>query len=125
MKVGALVLGILGGLWGVFDSIFALAIGEAGGTLNAPVAIAGGDIGAIFLGLIGIIGASLSIDRPLIASIVMIIGGVASLILMSAGFIIAAPLLIIGSIFAFIGYIQEKTKSAREELKRPKFKKVA
>lgn len=126
MKVGAMVLGLLGGLWGFFDSVFAVTIGEAGGALKAPVAVTGGDFVAIFLAIIGIVGASLSIDRPLIASIVMIIGGIASLIFMSAGFVIAAPLLILGSIFAFSGYMQEKTRpEAEKEMKGPKIKKVA
>lgn len=127
MKIAALILGALGGLWGLYDSAFSLFL-EAGKILETPAVeiTRVGGFAAIVLSISGIVGASLSVDRPGIASILMVISGIGGLVAVTTGFIVAGPLLIIGSIFAFIGYLQDKGQlMTGRETKREEAKKAA
>jgi len=113
MRIASLVLGILGGLFGLGGSIFALFVGGIGNALKAQGAqtVTGLGLAAIPLAIIGIIGGALSLSKPKAASWLMLISAVGGTIAISGAYIIAGLMLLVGAIFAFIE-ARKETKTA-------------
>lgn len=105
MKIAALILGILGGLAGLGGAVFALFIGGLGTALAVEEAstVTGLGLAAVPLGIVGIIGGALSIARPKVAAILMLVSAVGGLIAISAGYVVAFILLVAGGVFALVG----------------------
>lgn len=104
MKIASLILGILGGIAGIFGAILGVFIGGVGGAIGtegSSVVVIGGFL-AIFLSIIGIIGGAMAMAKPHMSGIMMSIAAVGGLIAISAGYIVAFPLLITGGIISFV-----------------------
>ena len=116
MKIAALILGILGGLAGLMAAVLVLGVGgffasleTTGFDAEGTSQIIGLGWAAIPIAILGIVGGSISIAKPKIAGILMLISGVGGFIAISAGWIIAGILLIIGGILAIVGNRQKST----------------
>lgn len=105
----ALVLGLIGGIFGIFAAIFAVFIGGLGAAFEADGAetVAGLGFLAIFVAILGIVGGALSKGRPGPAGILQLIAGIGGFILISGAWIISGPLLIVGGILALLGRPKE------------------
>lgn len=99
MVNGETILGITGGIFGIIGSIFAIIVGGIGAAFGVGLGVVYLGFGAIVFSIIGIVGAVL--DNKKIAAGLMLIAGVGGVIMVSVGYIIAAPLLIIAAILAF------------------------
>ncbi|MBC7343079.1 MAG: hypothetical protein H5U02_11685 [Clostridia bacterium] len=105
MKLAGLILGILGGLAGLVGGSMALFAGGIGSAFNAPGAetVAGLGFAAIPLAILGIVGGALAIGKPKLAAILMIISAIGGVIAISAFYSVAAILLGVGALLAFLG----------------------
>ncbi len=105
MKIAALILGIIGGIAGLFGAIFALGIGGIGTAVGAEGAtsMAGSGLAALALSLLGIVGGSMAIAKPKAAGIMMLIAAVGGLIAVFVAYIVAFPLLLTGGIMGLVG----------------------
>jgi len=91
-----LVLGILGGIFGIIGGIVILSVGLYSST------ILGYGISAIIASIIGMIGASLVVKYPLRGGIILIISGVWLLLSYSAYNLFGTVLLIAAGLLAII-----------------------
>lgn len=114
MRIAALILGILGGIAGILGGGFAVTVGGLGQVFNAEGAnlVTNLGVAAIPAGIVGIIGGALALAKPKLAGILMFVSAVAGLVLVSAAYLIAFILLVVGGILALIGQRELKQKSA-------------
>lgn len=105
MRVGALVLGIIGGIIGLFAAVFALGVGGIGGAVGAEGAstVVGLGWSALLLSILGIVGGALAMAKPRFAALLMLVAGIGGFISVSLFYIIAGPLLLVGALLAFLG----------------------
>lgn len=105
MRVGALVLGIIGGIIGLFAAVFALGVGGIGSAFETEGAstVVGLGWSALLLSILGIIGGALALAKPRFAALLMLVAGIGGFISVSLFYIIAGPLLLVGSLLAFLG----------------------
>jgi len=103
MRFGAMVLGVIGGIFGLGGAAFALAVGGIGEALE--VEKAGQTVwqgwAAVFLTLVGFLGAALAIVRPKLAAFLMFVAGVGGIIAVFVAYIFGGILLIIAALLAF------------------------
>ncbi len=102
MRIAALVLGVIGGIIGLFGAGAAIAIGGVGaavGAQNAGTAIGGG-WAALALSVLGIVGAALAMAKPKLAGWLMLIAAIGGFISVFLAYIVAGPLLVIGGLLA-------------------------
>lgn len=97
MKLAAIILGVVGGVAGVLSALFVLLLPEeieyfAGLETNLLVGLV---IVAIIASITGIVGGIVAISRPRIAGSIMILSGIAGIIALSIGYVVAGPLLIV------------------------------
>jgi len=123
MKIAAMVLGILGGVFGILGALFALFIGGLGAGLEDPEAgtVIGLGLAAIIISIVGIVGGAIALSRPAIAGYMMIASGILGFIAISAGYIVAGPLLVIGGALALFASRQgpkEEVITEEEEKRR-------
>lgn len=113
MKVAGLILGLIGGVAGIFGSIFAFGVSGVGTVVGAEGAgsLVGNGIAALIASLLGIVGGALAIAKPKIAGIFMLVAGVGGFIAVFVGYAVAAPLLIIGGILALVASKKQPTKT--------------
>lgn len=110
MKIAALILGILGGIIGLFVSLFGSIIAIGGAALGSPDSGFAGLVWATLgFSVLGIISGSLAIAKPRIAGKFLIISGIGGLISSSIFYIISAPLMVIAGIFALLGSRSQET----------------
>lgn len=102
MRVAALVLGIIGGIIGLFASGVALFVGGLGAALQSQGANQIISLGwaALLLSIIGIIGGAIAMAAPKFGGGMMLVAGVGGFISVSLAYIVAGPLLIIGGLLA-------------------------
>ncbi len=105
MRIAALVVGIIGAMAGFIGGVIALVAGGIGGAFGAESAgtVAGLGLAGIGFSVVGLVGAALAIAKPKIAAILMVISAVGGTISISAAYILAALLLAIAALFAFLG----------------------
>jgi hypothetical protein len=115
MRIGALVLGILGGIAIIAGTIVSYVLGVIViSAVGLDVAEwVGGLVWAVIpLALVSIIGGALAIAKPTFAGIIMLISGILGSIAISVGYLfggaflpgylLGAPLLIAGGVVALI-----------------------
>jgi len=105
MRTASLVLGIIGGVFGIIAGILAMLIGGAGAAFQATDSstIIGLGFAAIFIGVLGIIGGAVAPSYPKAAGIIQLISCVAGFIAVSLFWIFSGILLLIGAGLAFLG----------------------
>ncbi len=110
MKIASLILGLLGGISGLIAAILALGVGGLGATFSADGAntVVGLGLSAFFFALIAIVGGALAIAKPKVSGWMQLIACIGGLISISAFWAASFVLLLMGSIFAFIGAKQDK-----------------
>lgn len=99
MADAEMVLGVIGGVFGLLGAILAIVVGGIGAAFGMGSEILYLGFGAIMFSIIGIVGAVL--DNKGHAAALMLIAGIGGFIMVSAAYIIGGPLLIIGGILAF------------------------
>lgn len=108
MKIAALILGILGGIAGLFGAIFAFGVGGVGTALGEEAqSLVGNGIAALIFSLLGIVGGAMAMAKSKAAGIMMLIAAVGGLIAVFVGYIVAFPLLLIGGILSLVAAKQK------------------
>ena len=105
MRIAALILGIIGGIAGLFGAGLALTVGGIGsamGTANSSTVLVGGVI-ALVTSIVGIIGGAIALKAPRAAGWMMLAAALVGVFAISAGYVVACPLLLVGGILAFVG----------------------
>ncbi len=105
MRTGALVLGIIAGLFGIISAVLALFVGGIGGAVEAEGAqtVVGLGWAALFFSLLGLAGAALAMAKPVISAVIMLVAAIAIAISISLFAVIATPLFLIAALLAFLG----------------------
>ena len=105
MRTASLVLGIIGGVFGIIAGLLTLTIGGVGAAFDASGAesIAGRSFVAVLVGVVGIVGGALAPRYPKAAAVLQLISCVVGLILIGLFWIFSAILLLIGAALAFFG----------------------
>ena len=105
MRTASLVLGIIGGVFGIIAGILAMLIGGAGAAFEATDSgtVIGLGFAAIFIGVLGIVGGAVAPRYPKAAAIIQLISCVAGFIAVSLFWIFSGILLLIGAALAFFG----------------------
>lgn len=103
------VLAIIGGIFGILGSIFAVAMGGLfESTINEGEILIYLGIAGLFFSFMGMIGGFLR--NKTVVGIVMIVAGIGGLVSISAGFIVACPCFMLGGIFSLL----EKRKDKKQ-----------
>lgn len=115
MRIGALVLGILGGIVSIAGTIVTYVLGMiviSAVSLDVAEWVGGLVWAVIPLALVSIIGGALAIAKPTFASIIMLTSGILGFIAIYfgylfggtflIGYLLGAPLLIAGGLLALI-----------------------
>ena len=112
MRTAALVLGIVGGVFGIFGGLLAMLVGGIGAAFEAEGSgtVAGAGFAAIMLGVLGIIGGALANRKPKASAVLQLIAGALGFIAVSFAWILGGVLLLAGAVCAFLG--REKTVAA-------------
>ncbi len=110
MKIASLVLGILGGIAGLIAATLALGVGGLGAAFDAEGAstVIGLGWSAFLFALIAIVGGAIAIAKPKVSGWMQLIACIGGLISISAFWTVSFILLLMGSIFAFVGAKQDK-----------------
>lgn len=104
MSTASLVLGIVGGVFGILAGLLAMMVGGIGSAFEAEGSgsVVGLGFAAIMLGVLGIIGGALSNRSPGTASILQIIAAIGGFIAVSLFWVLSGVLLIAGGVMAFL-----------------------
>ncbi|QVV19504.1 hypothetical protein Sneaky_31 [Paenibacillus phage Sneaky] len=107
-------MGLTGGIFGIISGIIVIFVGGVGHAIGASGAQYVGSLGflAIFLSILGIVGAALSNAKPKLAGTFMVIAGIGGFISVSMAYILSAVLLIIGG---FMGLFKKTDKATPTE----------
>jgi hypothetical protein len=105
MRTTALVLGIIGGVFGIFAALFALAVGGISSAANVN---GGGQVVALgytafFVSIAAIVGGALAPKKPKAAAILLLLTGAGGFVCVSAFWLLSGPLLLVGALLAFLG----------------------
>jgi hypothetical protein len=105
VRTASLVLGIIGGVFGIIAGLLAMLIGGAGAAFEAQDSgtIIGLGFAAVFIGVVGIVAGALTPRYPKAAAILQLFSGVAGFIAVSLFWIFSGILLLIGGALAFYG----------------------
>jgi hypothetical protein len=114
MKIASLILGIIGGIIGLFAAGFALGIGAIGTATGAQGSdtVTGLGWAALALSVVGIVGGALALAKPRLAAVLMLIAGIGGFIAISLAYVVSGPLLIIGALLAFLGRAKRHPEAA-------------
>jgi len=101
-RTAEIILGVVGGIFGILSGIFALIVGGLGSAFDVSDAdlIIYLGFGAILLGVLGIIGGAIVNKNNKMAGGLMLASGILGFIAVSAFWTIAGILLIVGGILA-------------------------
>ncbi|HHW26377.1 MAG TPA: hypothetical protein GXX23_03430 [Firmicutes bacterium] len=113
MRIAALILGILGGVVGIFGGGLVSLVGGIGAALEVEGAstVTGLGFMAIPTSILGIVGGALAMSKPKTAGIMMLASAVLGVILVSAAYFFPGILLLVGGILALVGQKELETKS--------------
>ncbi|MFH1142001.1 MAG: hypothetical protein V1724_10195 [Chloroflexota bacterium] len=105
MRIAALVIGIIGAMAGFIGGLIALVAGGIAGAFGAESAgtVEGLGLAGIGFSVVGLVGAALAIAKPKVAAILMVISAVGGIISIFVAYILAALLLGIAALLAFLG----------------------
>ena len=105
MRIAALIIGIFGSVAGFIGAVFAVFIGGLGGAFGAEGAgeVAGLGFGALIASVVALVGAALALAKPRTSAVIMGVSAIAGLIFVSAAFVLGTILLLIATLFAFLG----------------------
>lgn len=112
-----LAMGIIGGIFGILASIFAMVFGGLGSAFGAEGAdqIVGLGFAAMLFSIVGIIGGSISKSKKKLAGWMLLISGVAGFICISLFFIISGILFIVAGLMGILSKSKVNTKLAPGE----------
>jgi len=115
MKLGATILGIVGGIAGAIGAVIAIMVGGMGSAFGAEGAETITVLGAVALGFafLGTVGGAIAIPKPKIAGVLMLVSGIGGIIAVSAAFAFGGVLLIVGGILALIALRKRKSAVAQ------------
>jgi len=118
VRVAALILGLLGGLFGIGGAVFAIFVGGVGDAFGAQDAslVMGLGTAAVVISIVGLVGGALALSKPKIASFLMLASAIAGFIAISAAYAIAGPLLLIAGVLALLGNRSEGNKKEAKTL---------
>lgn len=105
MRLAALILGIIGGVFGLGGAACAVGVGAVGSAFGAEggKTVLGLGVAAFPLAVAGLVGGAIAMVKPLAAGIILVVSGIGIIIAISAGGAVPGVLLIIGGIFALVG----------------------
>jgi hypothetical protein len=106
MKVGALILGILGGLIALLYGFAGYAFGGIGGSLGLQIV-------SIAVPIVALVGAGMVMQKPVIGSVLMALAAIVLVLLLGFNIASLIPFVLLG-IAAFLGYMG----SRQEEIVR-------
>ncbi len=109
MRIAALSLGILGGLFALVGTVLTLTsagVGGVFGTTGSGQALVLGIIGLIFA-LLGLTGAVLSLARPTTAGFLMLVAAIGGTIAITGAFLFGGLLLLVGGVLALFAARRE------------------
>ena len=105
MRIAALIIGVIGGIFGLISVIFGFTVAGLGSATEAEGA--GTMMNLVFAGLVfcllGFLGSGLVMAKPLAGAIILLVSALGALISMSFFAIIVSPLFLIAAILAFFG----------------------
>ena len=99
MRIAALIIGIIAGLFGILSAVLALAVGGIGGSST----VVGLGWSALAFCILGFLGAGLAMGKPRLGALILLIAAVGVLISVSWFAVIATPLFLIAATLAFFG----------------------
>lgn len=101
----ALVLGIIGGVFGIVAALLAMVVGGIGSAVGAEDGdlVVGLGFAAVFIATAAIVGGALAKSRPKVAFWILLATGIAGFIAVSGAWLISGPLLLIGAFLARSG----------------------
>lgn len=105
MRTASLVLGIIGGVFGIIAGFLAMFLGGVGLAIEGDGAgtVVGLGFAAIFIAIVAIVGGALAPRHPKAAAILQLFACVAGFIAISLFWIFSGILLLIGAGLAFLG----------------------
>lgn len=117
MRTTALVLGIIGGVFGIFAALFALAVGGISSAANVK---GGGQVvalgyAAFFVSIAAIVGGALAPRKPRAAALLLLLTGIGGFICVSAFWLLSGPLLLVGALLAFLSRERAETPQRAPE----------
>jgi hypothetical protein len=112
MSTAATILGLIGGIIGLFMAGVALVFGGIAAIVDPNTAtyqyVVFGGWTALAASAVGIVGASLSKPRPRLGALLMFLAALAGTIGVSLAYVIAGPLLLTGAILGLIANLQHR-----------------
>ncbi len=105
MRIAALILGVVGGIFGLIAALLALEIGGIGAAVGSQGAGLTIDLGWSAFGfcLLGFLGAGLTMGKPPAGALLLLIAGLGFLVSVSWFVLITAPLFLFAALLAFMG----------------------
>jgi hypothetical protein len=104
MRIASFVLGLIGGIFGLFSAFSAMFVGGLGTALEAEGAelVTGLGFAAVFMGILLIVGASLIMGRRKSGRWLLLVGTAGGAVAVSAFWIVPGVLGLISTILAFM-----------------------
>ena len=97
------VLGLIGGIFGIFVGVFVIMFGELGrGFSGSSGGLTSSGIAVIILATLGIIGAAMVKSKPKIAGVLMLVAAIGGFIASFVFYILPAILLLIAGLMSLI-----------------------
>jgi len=103
-QIAALILGILGGLFGIGSALGVMGLAGLGGALGVAGSegIAGRGVIALLFSILGLIGAGIVGNNPKISGILMLVSAIVGFLIIFPFYILASALFLAGGILALI-----------------------
>jgi len=100
-----MVLGVVGGIFGIFAALFALSLGGIGGAFGMKDAgfIANLGMSAMAFCLLGFLGAGLAMPKPTAGGVILLLAAIGFMISVSWFAIVTTPMFLLAAMLAFMG----------------------
>jgi hypothetical protein len=105
MRIAALILGIIGGVFGLLNALLALGwggLGRALGTQGANQVVGLGWMAFIFA-FLGTVGAGITLAKPRLGALMLLIAAIGMSIPISGYAVVAGAMFLIAALLAFMG----------------------
>lgn len=105
MRIAALILGVIGGLFGILAALLALGIGGIGSATGQQGAGTIVNLGwsAFLFCLLGFLGSGLAMGKPRLGAGLLAVSGLGFLVSVSWFALITTPLFLMAAMLAFFG----------------------